>query len=206
MLFWCLGGPELSQELAAVTNWLLCPPHSHSKQHSHIRMHRRICSLTSQHDDSWKHQCKWQLLIPEIFTSQHGTHEKCGLYATVKLNVRPLYTWQNTVNSPSQSQGKLPGNCHITQIRSFPTFHRSDGSSFVNSLIKTDSVGLQWVGALESSPPSTCIQAFHQLLTDTLPALLRTSFCPTAWLHITTEPNPLWSCDECQAWQFPLLC
>lgn len=36
----------------------LCPPQSHSEKYSHISMHRSSCSLTSQHDDSWKHQCK----------------------------------------------------------------------------------------------------------------------------------------------------
>lgn len=141
----------------------LCPPQSHSKKYSrasHISMHRSICSFTSQHDDSRKHQGKWQHIIPEIFTSQHGTHEKRGLYATVKLNMRPLYTWQNTVNSPSQTQSKFPRDCHITQMDLFPPFHRSDGSSSVKSLTKTDSLGLHWVGASESFPPPTRTQAF----------------------------------------------
>lgn len=173
-------------------------------------MHRSICSFTSQHDDSQKHQCKWQHIIPEIFTSQHGTHEKRGLYATVKPNIRPLYTWQSTVNSPSQTQSKLPRDCHVTQMDLFPPFHRSDGSSLVKSLTETDSLGLQWVGPSENSPPPTCTQArsqpCDQLLTAMVLALLEANFCPTAWLCITAEPNSLQSCDECQARCFPLLC
>lgn len=123
-------------------------------------MQRRICSFTSQRDDSWKHQCKWQHIIPEIFTSQHGTHEKRELSATVKLTIRLLYTWQNTGNSPSQTQSKLPRDYHITQTDLFPPFHRPHGPSFVKSLTKIGSLGFQWAGASESLSPPTCTQTF----------------------------------------------
>lgn len=208
MLFRCLRGPNLSQELAAVTDRLLS---AHRKAiakkysgASHISMRRSICSFTSQRDDSQKHQCKWQRIIPEIFTSQHGAHEKCGLYAAVKLNIRPLYTWRNTVNSPSQTQSKLPGDCHTTQTDLFPPFHRSDGSSSVKSLTKT---GPHWVGTSGSFPPPTYPHSIPPSFSQPRPLLRsKAKFCPVPWLHGTIEPQSLPSRDECQACCSPWLC
>lgn len=168
-------------------------------------MHRSICSFTSQHDDSQKHQCKWQHIIPEMFTSQHGTHEKCGLYAPVKPNIRPLYTWWNTVNSPSQTQSKLPRDCHMTQVDLFLPFHRSDGSCSVKSLTKTDLLGFHWVGASENFPPPTCNQWFLSASHSHGPCFAqKPSSAPL--LDITTETNLLLSCDGCQVCHFLLPC
>lgn len=107
------------------------------------------------------------------------------------------------INSPLQTQSKLPRDCHTTQMDLPPPFHISDGSASVKSLTKTDSLGLHWVGASESFPPPTCTQTFLPVSHSYGPSEVK--FCPVPWLHVTTEPNSLQSCDECHARCFPLL-